>query len=94
MPEKLTLAVPVAQTSLNEVEVVFLLLNKFEKKIEIRLQGNTKELLYFYYEGQIALNLMIALNKANLSLKSLERRIIEKLIADGKLAGAIVGVPD
>ena len=94
MPEKLTLAAPVVQTSLSEVEVVFLLLNKFEKKIEIRLQGNTKELLYFYYEGPVALNLMIALNKANLSLKSLERRIIEKLMADGKLAGAIVGAPD
>ena len=34
-----------------------------------------------------------ALNTANLSVKSLQRRILEKLIADGKLSGAISGTP-
>ncbi len=48
----------------------------------------------FRYEGQTALNLMIALNKANLSIKSLHRRVIEQLINDGKLEGSVSGSPD
>jgi hypothetical protein len=36
---------------------------------------------------------MQALNVANLSVKSLQRRILEKLVADGKLPGVITGVP-
>lgn len=48
----------------------------------------------FCYEGQTAINLMKALNKANLSTKSLHRRVIEKLINDGKLDGTISGDPD
>jgi hypothetical protein len=48
----------------------------------------------FAYEGETATNLMIALNKANLSIKSLHRRVLEHLIADGKLAGSVEGEPD
>jgi hypothetical protein len=41
-----------------------------------------------------ALNLMIALNKANLTVKSLQRRVLEQLAADGLLAGSVTGTPD
>ena len=37
--------------------------------------------------------LLTGLNKADLSAKSLERRIYERLIADGVITGTIAGVP-
>lgn len=47
------------------------------------------------YSGDTAHTLMLQLNTVNLSLKSLQRRIIERLQADGKLpAGSISGTPD
>ncbi len=39
-------------------------------------------------------NAMVALNTANLSIKSPQRRILERLVADGKLTGSIAGTPD
>jgi len=39
-------------------------------------------------------DLLIALNKANLSTKSLHKRVMEKLIADGLIDGTISGTPD
>jgi hypothetical protein len=47
------------------------------------------------YEDAAADALLIGLNKANLSVKSLEKRVTETCQADGKLgAGAITGAPD
>lgn len=40
-----------------------------------------------------ATNMIVALNKANLTIKSLERRIFEQLIADGHLSGSLTGTP-
>ena len=50
--------------------------------------------LAFAYTGAEADAILSALNTANLSIKSLQRRIIEKLVADGKVSvGTITGVP-
>jgi len=49
---------------------------------------------YFDYAGSEATTLMTSINKANLTVKSLHRRMLEKLIADGKLSGSISGTPD
>ena len=46
------------------------------------------------YNGQEAANLMIALNKADLSITSLQKRILERLVTDGYLSGTVVGSPD
>ena len=47
------------------------------------------------YAGDEADALLIGLNKANLSLKSLEKRVTEKCQEDGKLGpGTIAGLPD
>jgi hypothetical protein len=62
--------------------------------IEAGFRGDNNEYTSIGYEGTEATNLMVALNKANLSTKSLHRRIMEKAIADGKLSGTISGVPD
>ena len=42
----------------------------------------------------IATDRMRALNRANLTNKSLQRRIMEMLISDGRLDGSISGTPD
>ncbi len=47
------------------------------------------------YEGDAAEAALIALNKANLSTLSLEKRVTQKCQTDGKLgAGNITGTPD
>ena len=46
------------------------------------------------YEGDVAETLVIGLNKANMSTKSLERRVTERCQVDKKLgAGTISGIP-
>lgn len=47
--------------------------------------------LSFQYDNMQAT--IAALNTANLTVKSLARRILEKLVADGKLPGTISGAP-
>jgi hypothetical protein len=47
------------------------------------------------YTGTEATDLIVFLNKANLSTKSLHKRILEKLEADHKIPpGTIIGAPD
>lgn len=64
------------------------------QNISIRLVSNNSEIISHHYTGTIAKNLMIALNKTDLSVKSLHRRVMEKLIADGVIVGTISGTPD
>lgn len=48
-----------------------------------------------FYSGDEATQLMIQLNKINLSTQSLHQRVMTRLLADGKLpAGTASGVPD
>lgn len=64
-------------------------------RIVIRLVGdNGKRKDVVFGDADNARSLMQTLNKADLSTKSLHRRIMEKLIADGHLVGSISGVPD
>jgi hypothetical protein len=70
-----------------------ILLNWKEKSIVIHLGGNGIQ-QRIEYTGTVATNLMIALNKANLSTTSLQKRIFLQLIADGYIAGSITGTPD
>lgn len=90
--------------STTDYRVVFLSLDWDRSTIVIRLRGTNGESRSFTYGGDRlsatdeqraeALALMVALNKANLSTKSLQRRILERLIADGKLRGSVSGTPD
>jgi hypothetical protein len=45
-------------------------------------------------EAEGAVTDMIALNKANLSTTSLQRRVMNRLTALGRLSGTISGTPD
>jgi hypothetical protein len=46
------------------------------------------------YTGQVAVDLMVALNKVNLSTRSLKQRVFDRLIADGRLDGTVGGTVD
>ena len=81
-------------TSPRTLTISSLLLNWTGQYIEIVLEGSNFEKQYIRYDGAVALNMMRALNIADLSAKSLHRRILERLAADGKLAGTISGTPD
>jgi len=43
------------------------------------------------YNGAVADSLMLALNKANLTIQSLHQRVIAQLITDGKIIGVASG---
>ena len=54
--------------------------------------GQIKQVLYGQNTGGRAL--MRSFNRPGTQAKSIQRRIMEKLIADGHLAGTISGAPD
>jgi hypothetical protein len=90
MAEQITTTIPASLVSLRVVKVH---LNMDSESIFIELNGGGVS-RNFSYRGEEAVTMMTALNKANLSIKSLQRRIIERLISDGKLDGIIDGTPD
>lgn len=96
MAETVTLAIPevTPQITTTDYRVAYLLMDWDRASIVIHLRGTNAERREIRYEGSDASALMVALNKANLSIKSLHRRILERLIADGKIAGAVNGLPD
>jgi hypothetical protein len=95
MAESLSLTVPVVPPTVSTYRVTSLTLNFGGQKISMELTGTNGEILIPPpIVGSTAVTLMVALNKANLSVKSLQRRILERLVADGVLAGTINGSPD
>lgn len=95
MAEQLDLASP-AQAAPGTVTwtPVVLNLNWLRALIKVSFVGDNGELTSIHYEGAAAIALMTSLNKADLSVKSLHRRIMETVIADGMLSGTISGAPD
>ena len=69
-------------------------LNWEQGTFKIGFRGDNGEYTSIGYEGTEATTLMRALNRANLSTKSLHRRIMEKAVSDGKLNGTISGAPE
>jgi len=67
----------------DQEEVIILLLGE---------NGERKEIVYSEEDG--ALGMIKALNTADLSVKSLEARIFERLDADGLVSGIVSGTPD
>ena len=94
MAEVITLTIPPVPAVDVPYRVSAILLDWDEAKIAIKLVGANGERIGHQYAGDTARTMMRALNTANLSTKSLHRRVIERLIADGVLSGAISGTPD
>lgn len=63
-------------------------------QILIRLRDNYDAPSNYQYTGSQAITLIKTLNTANLTTKSMHKRILEKLSADGLLVGTVSGTPD
>lgn len=75
-------------------EIDVLLLAWRAQRIHIDIISNVGTKRSKEYSGIDAKNKMIALRKANLSIKLLDKRIFEFLIADDVISGTITGAPD
>lgn len=102
--ERVTLATPITPTvTITDYQVRSLFLEFGDRatveddNIVIVLEatsGSPSDPLHlqrFVYTGQTANNLITGLNKANLSTRSLNQRILDRLVADGFVAGAVTG---
>ena len=94
MAEKLTRTTPITYPSTTEWRIGRVDLNWTAAIIHIELAGTNGERKEHDYRGPEATSLMLGLNKADLSIKSLHKRVLEKLAADGVLTGSITGIPD
>ena len=93
MAERIDLTNPIVRPIVS-YSIAYLGFDWRNKRIAVEMIGDDGSPFNHTYEGPIAETLMIQINKANNSTKSMQRRVIEKLIADGFLSGSISGVPD
>jgi hypothetical protein len=107
--EKLTLTTPVSQLSILDWQVIEIALNREDWRVTVILKSNVGERRACSWStapdglrctaGFVNLSapsgrtLMIALNKANLSTVSLERRVYNQLVTDGAFVGSVTGTP-
>ena len=90
--ETLTLTTPQSVTG---YKVNSLVLNWGGKVIVVNVTDGFGKNFEFYYTGDVAVTLMTSLNKANLSVSSLHKRILLQLVTDGFIpAGTVTGTPD
>jgi len=95
MSEQLDLTTPTLATpGINNFVVSKLILDRDGNRISIFLLADNGERIIHNFHDSEATNLMIALNKANLTSNSLQKRILQKLLDDGVFAGTISGSPD
>lgn len=99
MAEQITLTNPVVipQKTTSTWKVVHLLLFVGQQRFNIVVESNQGETIEAHRSGQIATDLMRILNKANGSVKSLEKRAMEWLQTQPEgvtLIGTVTGTPD
>lgn len=94
MAERLDLTAAVTYPSTTYWRVARLDLNWNQASITIDLVGPNNERKSHQYIGATATTLMVALNKANLTSNSLQKRVLDRLVSDGVLAGTVSGSPD
>lgn len=96
--ETLTFSVPQSTTTTNTgYHVAQMLFTRFPGwSIAVVFVGDNGERVTWSVTDPVrAQTLLTALNKANLSVKSLERRCLEQAQLDGVIsAGAVTGTPD
>lgn len=95
MAETFSLTAAIVPPSRTTYVVVGLSLNWLQAVIQATLVGSDGATIVISWEGAQATTLMIALNKANLSTISLQKRVLQQAVTDSKLpAGTVSGVPD
>jgi hypothetical protein len=62
--------------------------------VNIKLKDDAGNYSVYQYTGKKAVQMIQQLNTANLTQKSMQKRILEKLSADGLLPGTVQGTPD
>ena len=62
--------------------------------VKLRLKDNLDKPYNYEYTGQTALDMIKFMNTANFTVKSMHKRILERLSADGVLPGTVTGAPD
>lgn len=95
MAEQYDLTTPITQPSRNYYRIVSVYLCPESNLIVIVLRGSDNATISVEYNGSTAATLLSQLNTMNFGTISLQKRIILRLQADGKLpAGTISGLPD
>lgn len=102
MAEVFTLTTPITPTvpSTTSYELWSLYLGRQEGVVVATLISNTNERITVAWRNSKVdptegTNLLIALNKANLSVKSLQKRVLEQAVLDNKLpTGSVTGIVD
>lgn len=94
MSEKIELTTPITVPTITDYRITKLLFDVEGAGIVIDLKSNTGLALQFSYNGPEATTLMVAMCKMNFTTTSMPKKILQKLIVDGKLAGTISGSPD
>jgi hypothetical protein len=62
--------------------------------VTVKLKDDAGNYSFYQYTGKLATNMIKQLNTANLTTKSMQRRILEKLSADGFIPGTVAGTPE
>lgn len=97
MAETYTTSAPVgAVAGVSVFRVSLLVLDLFERRVKVHVRewdgtNYSGQVISLGYEGQEAYDLIVALNKVNLSTTSLQRRVINRLVTDGKLPPGVAG---
>jgi hypothetical protein len=101
--ERVTLAVPIVPPTVTDYQVRTLHLDLGDRgttdddTIVVDLEATTgspsdvNHIRRFTYSGAVANSMILALNKANLTNRSLNQRIMDRLIADGLITGTVTG---
>lgn len=90
--EILTITSPPPQQTTWRVNEIYL--NWDAASIQIGLKGTNGEAKTASYSGATATTFLQQLNKLDMSTTSLHKRIINRLVADGIIAGTVSGSPD
>jgi hypothetical protein len=100
MAESLVLTAPIVPPTpptLAEYQVIRFGLDRAtsESFVMFVVRSNTGRIVEAKYVGAAADAMISALNTVNLSTKSLQKRILERMVADGFIpAGTVTGTPD
>lgn len=90
MAEQLDLTAPIVPPTRTTYSIKKITLDWANSLIEVFLTGSDGVDVRVEYLGVTAATLMTTLNSANLSVLSLHKRVLQKLVVDGKVPGGIV----
>ena len=95
MPEVLTLTSTIVVPDRTTYRVVRITLDWTAQVIQVTVRGSDNVDVFSEYLNGDAVSLMTVLNSANLSTSSLHKRVLQRLVTDGKLpAGTVSGTPE